>query len=90
MLSDGTEKALTENRDHGKAKEARAARFAGLERFRSDKVTVIWKPNQIFEKSEERATTRKRSRPFAFGGGQGSELEPAPTQANLRLEWGTS
>ena len=29
---------------------------------------MVWKPNQIFEKPEERATTRERSCPFAFGG----------------------
>jgi hypothetical protein len=27
---------------------------------------VIWTPSQIFEESEEGASSRKRSRPFAF------------------------
>jgi hypothetical protein len=66
MPSDGSEKALTTNCDHGKEREARIARFAGLGRFRSDRVVVIWSPNQIFENRKKKGRDPEGNRPFAF------------------------
>lgn len=66
MFLDGTEKAITTKRDHGKTREARAARFAGPERFRSSKVVVIWTPNQVFEKSERRGEIPQGRSPLRF------------------------
>lgn len=64
--TDGTEKAITANRDHGNAREARIERFAGPEQFRSDKVVVIWTPNQVFEKSERRGEIPQGRSPLRF------------------------
>jgi hypothetical protein len=61
---DGTKKALATDvisEECGK----HGSNPAGLAGGRDNGV-VVWKPNQTFEKSEERATARESSRPFAF------------------------
>jgi hypothetical protein len=66
MPTDETSESPCDGCDHGRARES-GREFAGPDEFRDDNV-VIWFPNQVFEKSDEqRATSRKGFRPFAFG-----------------------